>query len=103
MKIINTKTNVAVCVYLSKKKNNKTDGLYITYHELLLEKWIVERSQFQYPNQQQYSIFATSQLVGCIEYQYNSLEDKDDKSAIARFYQVGWTDYALQDILGQKF
>ena len=33
----------------------------------------------------------------------NSLEDKVDKNAVATSYQVGWIDYALQDILGQKF
>ena len=42
-------------------------------------------------------------LVGCIEYQYNSLEDKVDKSAVATSYRVGWINYTLQDILDQKF
>ena len=32
-----------------------------------------------------------------------SLEGKVDKKAVATFYQVGWTDYTLQEILGQKF
>ena len=31
--------------------------------------------------------------MGCIEYLYNSLEDKVDKSACATSYQVGWIDY----------
>ena len=44
IEIINTKTKVAVGVYLLKKK--KKDGLYNTYHELLSEKWIVKRSRF---------------------------------------------------------
>ena len=41
--------------------------------------------------------------MGCIEYYNNSFEDKVDKSAVAASYQVGWIDYAPQDILGQKF
>ena len=41
--------------------------------------------------------------MGCIEYWYNSLEEKVDKSAVTTSYQVGWVDYTLQDIFGQKF
>ena len=48
-------------------------------------------------------IFATSYLVGCTKYQHNSLEDKVEKIAVATSYEVGWIDYRLQDILGQKF
>ena len=48
-------------------------------------------------------IFATSYLAGCIKCQYNSLDDKVDKSAVATSYQVDWIDYALQEILRQKF
>ena len=48
-------------------------------------------------------IFATSYLVGCTKYQHNSLEEKVEKIAVATSYEVGWIDYRLQDILGQKF
>ena len=41
--------------------------------------------------------------MGCIKYQYNSLEDKVEKIAVATSYEVGWIDYTLQDILDQKF
>ena len=51
---------------------------------------------------QSVAIFATSHLVGCIEYKQKSLEDNVDKSAVATTYQVGWIDYTLQNILGQK-
>ena len=84
----------------------KKSGLYNTYHELLSEKWIVKRFRFHASyiiSPQSVAIFATSHLVGFIEYQYNSPEDKVDKSAVATSYQVGWIDYTLQDILGQKF
>ena len=48
-------------------------------------------------------IFATSHLVCCTEYEYNSLKNKFDKSEVTTSYQVDWIDYTLQDILGQKF
>ena len=48
-------------------------------------------------------IFATFHLTSCIKYSYSSLEDKVDKSAVTTSYQVGWIDYALRDILAQKF
>ena len=41
--------------------------------------------------------------MGCIEYYHKSFEDNVDKSAAATSYQVGWIDYTLQNILGQKF
>ena len=47
IKIINTKANVNVGAYLSKKKKRKKDGLYNTNHKLPSEKWIVKRSRFQ--------------------------------------------------------
>ena len=42
-------------------------------------------------------------LVGCVEYWYNSLEFKVDKTAVATSYEVRWIDYTLQNILDQKF
>ena len=77
-------------ISLGRKK--KKTGLYNTYHELLSEKWIVKRSRFHASyiiSLQSVAIFATSQLVGCIKYYYNSLEDKVDKRAVAKSYQVG--------------
>ena len=78
--MINTKTKVAVGAYLSlslslsKKttsKKQKRDGLYNTYHDLLSEEWIAKRSRF-HPSYiispQSLAIFATSHVVGCIEY-----------------------------------
>ena len=47
-------------------------------------------------------IFATSCLVGCIKYQYNSFEEKIEKIAVATSYEAGWIDDTLQDIHGQK-
>ena len=88
------------------KKNKTKGGLYNTYHELLSEKWIVKRSWFHVSyiiSPQSVVIFATSHLVGCIEYWYNSLEAKVDKSTVATFNPVGWIDYTPQNILGQKF
>ena len=109
--IINSKTKVVVGAYLCRKKKKgkkkKRKGrLYNTYHGLLSDKWIVKRSQFHVSyiiSPQSVAIFATSHLLGCIEYWYNSLEDKIDKRAVATPYQVGWIDYTLQNILGQKF
>ena len=51
---------------------------------------IVKRFRFhalQSISPQSVPIFATSNLVGCVVYSYNSLEDKADKSAVATFYQ----------------
>ena len=65
--ITNDKTKVVVGAYLSMKKG----GLYNTCHELLSEKWIVNRSRFHVSSitlPQLLAIFATSHLVGCIEY-----------------------------------
>ena len=104
-RIKNNKTKVVVGAYLSRLKN-KNGWLYNTYYELLSKKWIVKRSRFHASYiilPQSVAIFATSHLVGCIEYQYNSLESKVDKSAVATSYQVGWIDYTLQNILGQEF
>ena len=103
IKIINNKTKLVVGAYLFSKKKAG-----YTYHELLSNKWIVKRFRFHILyayviSPQSVAVFATSGLVGCGEYQYNSLEDKVDKSAVATSYQVGWIDYTLQDILGQKF
>ena len=67
------------CISLKEKKK---DGLYNTYHELLPDKWIVKRSQFQassFISPQSVAIFTTSYLVGCIKYYYNSLQDKVDR------------------------
>ena len=80
-KIINTETKVAVCRCITSQRKKK-DGLYNTYHELLSEKWMVKRSRFHASyiiSPQSVPIFATSHLVGCIEYYYNNLEDKVDK------------------------
>ena len=88
--------------YLSKKRKKKKDGLYNTYHKLLFEKWIVKRSLFhtsQIISPQSVHLFTTSHLVGCIEYQYKSFEDKVDKSAVATSYQVGWIDNTLRTSL----
>ena len=92
----------------TKTKQNKTKkgGLYNTYLELLSKKWIVKRSRFHVSyiiSPQSVAIFTTSHLMGCIEYQYNSLEDKVYKSAVATSYQLGWIDYTRQNILVQKF
>ena len=107
MKIIkNNKTKVFAGSYLSRIKTTKKDGLYNTYHELLSKKWIVKRFRFRGSyiiSPQSVELFTTSHLVGCIEYYYNSFEAKVDKSAVATSYQVGWIDYTLQNILGQKF
>ena len=65
--ITNDQTKVVVGAYLSMKKG----GLYNTCHELLSEKWIVKRSRFHVSSitsPQLLAIFATSHLVGCIEY-----------------------------------
>ena len=65
--ITNDKTKVVVGAYLSMKKG----GLYNTCHELLSEKWIVNRSRFHVSSitlPQLLAIFATSHLVGCTEY-----------------------------------
>ena len=40
--------------------------------------------------------------MGCIKYQYNSLEEKVEKIAVATSYEAGWIDDTLQDIHGQK-
>ena len=40
--------------------------------------------------------------MGCIKYQYNSLEEKVEKIAVATSYEAGWIDDTLQDIYGQK-
>ena len=98
--IKNNKTKVIVGAYLFRKKKVNN------YHELLPKKWMVKRSQFHASyiiSPQLVAMFATSHLVGCVEYYYNSLEDKVDKSAVATSYQVDWIDYTLQNILGQKF
>ena len=66
---INNKTKVADGAYLSRGK--KKGGLYNTYHELLSNKWIAKRSRFHASyiiSPQSVAIFATSHLVGCIEY-----------------------------------
>ena len=65
--ITNDKTKVVVGAYLSMKKG----GLYNTCHELLSEKWIVNRSRFHVSSitlPQLLATFATSHLVGCTEY-----------------------------------
>ena len=67
MIITNDKRKVVVGAYLSMKKG----GLYNTCHELLSEKWIVNRSRFHVSSitlPQLLAIFATSHLVGCTEY-----------------------------------
>ena len=100
---IGTRKSLVVGAYLSRKKKG---GLYNAYHELLSEKWLVKRFWFHASyiiSPQPVAIFVTFHLVDCIEYYYKSLEDKADKSAVATSYQVGWIDYALQNILGQKF
>ena len=104
-KINKTKTNKTKFV-LDASISRKKGDLYNTYHELLSEKWIVKRSRFHESyiiSPQTVPIFAISYLVGCIKYQYNSLEGKVEKNAVATFYQGGWIGYRLQDILGQKF
>ena len=58
------------------------------------------RHKLNQPKQYQYSQHPILLVVSNIS---NSLEDKVDKSAVATSYQVGWIDYTLQDILGQKF
>ena len=61
------KTKVVAGALFSRKKS----GLYNTYHELLIEKWIIKKPQFLASliiSPQAVPIFATSQLVGCIEY-----------------------------------
>ena len=66
-------------------------GLYNTYHELLSEKWIFKRYRFHASyiiSPQSVPIFATSHLVGCIEYLRNSLEDKVDKSSVTETISV---------------
>ena len=73
IKIINTKTEVAVCrcIISQRKEKKKKDGLYNTYHELLSEKWIVKRSRFNASkiiSSNSVAIFATSHPVGCIDY-----------------------------------
>ena len=103
MVITNNRTKVVVGVHLSKEKKGR---LYNTCHELLSKKLIVKRSRFHASyiiSSHPVAILATSHLVGCIEYWNNSFEDKVDKSAVTTSYQVGWVDYTLQDILGQKF
>ena len=65
---MNNRTKVVVGAYLSRKRKG---GSYNTYHELLSEKWIVKRSRFDASYiipPQSMTIFATSHLVGCIEY-----------------------------------
>ena len=77
--------------------NTHEGGLYDT-DELLSDKWIVKTSWFHGTyilSPQSVAIFAIFHLVGCIEYYYNSLEDKVDKSAVATSYQVGWINYTL--------
>ena len=50
-----------------------------------------------------FATFPSCRLYGVLVQSQSSLKDKTDESAIARSYQVGWIDYTLQDILGQKF
>ena len=80
--------------------------LYNTHHELLSEKWIIERFRFHVSyiiSPQAVPIFTASHLVGCVEYYYNcNLEVKVERSAVATFYQVGWIDYTLQVIPGSE-
>ena len=40
--------------------------------------------------------------MGCIEYQYNSLEEKVEKIEVATSCEAGWIDDTLQNIHGQK-
>ena len=40
--------------------------------------------------------------MGGIKYQYNSLEEKVEKIAVASSYEASWIDDTLQDIHGRE-
>ena len=40
--------------------------------------------------------------MGCIKYQYNSLEENVKKIVVATSYEAGWIGDTLHDIHGQK-
>ena len=102
IKKTNNKIKVVAGAYLQKKNLGyiiPTENCYP--RNVQLRDPDFRRHKLYHP--QSVPIFATSHLVACIKYHYNSLEDKVDKSTVATSYQLGQIDYTLQNIIGQNF